>query len=188
MEEIWKNIDGFDGAYQISNLGRVKSVERIKEYIGRNQTGCEFIVRKYCPEKILKTYLRGGYEHVGLKIGSQSFNYSVHRIVATYFIPNPDNLPVINHKDENKLNNVFTNLEWCTVEYNANYGTRNQRIAEKLMENPNYYIPVLCYDLKNNFVKRYESAVAAGKELGLSSSGITACCRLSYNRTSAGGY
>ena len=188
MIEEWKEIAGFDGAYQISNLGRVKSVERINVYQNTNQTGVIFDGIKYCEEKILKTYVYGGYEHIGLKKGGRTYNYSVHRLVATYFIPNPNNYPVINHKDENKFNNKVDNLEWCTVEYNANYGTRNARIAEKLKEYPIFYIPVLCYDKDNNFVKRYESAVQAGQELGFSASRITACCRLYKGAFTAGGY
>lgn len=188
MTEEWKDIEGFEGAYQISNFGRVKSVERINVYQNTNQTGVVFDGVKYCEEKILKTYVYGNYEHIGLKKGRKTYNYSVHRLVATYFIPNPNHYPVINHKDENKFNNRADNLEWCTVEYNANYGTRNERIAEKLKDNPNYYIPVICYDLNNNFVKRYESAVQAGEEAGVSPSRITSCCRQYKGAFTAGGY
>ena len=152
MIEEWKDIEGYEGAYQISNFGRVKSVKRIVEYDNTNQTGKIFKGRKICPEKILKTFITRGYEHVGLKRGSRSKSYQIHRLVALYFVPNPNNYPIVNHKDENKLNNMANNLEWCTNEYNANYGTRNKRIAEKLKQNPLFYIPVLCYDLNNNFV------------------------------------
>mgnify|MGYP004693328999 CR=1 FL=1 len=188
MIEEWKNIDGYDGFYQISNFGRVKSVERTITYITTNQSGKEFQTSKYCPERILKTADIRGYEIVSLGKSSKKKTYQVHRLVAEYFIPNQNNYPQVNHKDENKKNNRVDNLEWCTVEYNSNYGTRNQRIAEKLKDNENYYIPVLCYDLNNNFVKRYDSAEQAGQELGISGSGITACCRLYYGRTSAGGF
>lgn len=188
MVEKWENISGFDGDYQISNFGRVKSTNRIVIYMGKNQTGAEFKVQRIFPERILKTYIRGGYEHVNLKRKSKSYNYSIHRLVATYFLQNPNNYSIINHKDENKLNNKFDNLEWCDSKYNANYGTRNDRIARKLKDNPNFYIPVLCYDLNNNFIKKYDSAEQAAKEIGISGSGITACCRLYFGRTSAGGY
>ena len=188
MIEEWKDIKDFEGQYRISNLGRVKSVARIVTYKNTNQTGIEFEGCKICKERILKTYIRGGYEHIGLKRGSKNLNYAVHRLVAEYFIANPDNLPIINHKDENKLNNRVDNLEWCDVKYNANYGTRNERIAEKLKEKPEFYIPVLCYDLNNNFVKSYESATQAGAELKVSPSGITACCKMYEGRASAAGF
>lgn len=188
MIEKWKDINNFDGHYQISNFGRVKSIERTIAYKATNQTGVEFEVEKYCPERIIKPYIRGGYFHIQLKKHSKSYNFTVHRLVAEHFIPNPEGLPFINHKDENKFNNRVDNLEWCTAKHNANYGTRNKRIAEKLKNNPMFYIPVLCYDLNNNFVGRYESAVAAGKELHVTPSEITACCRMYCGRTSAGGY
>lgn len=188
MDEVWKDIEGFEGQYEISNFGRVKSVSRVVYFIGRNQFGSEFLAHKVCPERILKTYIRGRYEHIGLRKESNNFNFPVHRLVAIHFIENPNGLPIINHKDENPLNNRVDNLEWCDTKYNANYGTRNERIAEKLKERPEYYIPVLCYDLENNFVKRYESAEQASKELNISSGGITSCCRLYKGRASAGGY
>lgn len=188
MEEEWKDIIGFEGKYQISNLGRVKSLERVTTYKNTNQTGLKFTGVKYCNERILKTYIYGRYEHVSLKKGCKYFNYTVHRLVAEYFIPNPNNYDIVNHKDENKMNNRADNLEWCTQKYNLNYGTRNERIAAKLKDHHMYYIPVLCYDLNNNFIKKYESAVAAGNELGISASGITACCRLYKGRASAAGF
>lgn len=188
MEEEWKDIEGFLGCYQISNLGRVKSLKRVMKYSGTNQTGVEFEISKKYPEKILKTSISRGYEHVSLKTNSRSKTFSIHKLVATHFIPNPNNYPIINHIDENKLNNVVTNLEWCDQKYNSNYGTRNERIANKLRDNPNYYIPVLCYDLSNNLVARYESAEAAGRTIGVCGSAITSCCRLYYGKVMAGGY
>ena len=188
MIEQWKDIEGYDGFYQISNFGRVKSVERTIIYKNTNQTGIEFESFKYCPERILKTAKNRGYQIISLEKNSKKKTYQVHRLVAEYFLPNPNNYPQVNHKDENKENNRVDNLEWCTVEYNSNYGTRNERIAEKLKDNENYYIPVLCYDLNNNFIKRYDSAAQAGRELGICESGITACCKLYYGRTSAGGF
>lgn len=188
MNEEWKDIDGFKGKYQISNFGRVKSVERAVEYQGTNQTGLSFTIKKYCPEKIMKTYIYGRYEHIGLRKGKKTINYSIHRLVAEHFIDNPHNYPIINHKNENNLDNRATNLEWCTEQYNTNYGTRNERIAEKLKKNPLFYIPVSCYDLKNNHIKDYESAAQAGRELGIVPSGIIACCRQYLGRKVAGGY
>lgn len=125
MEELWKDIGivkGVDlsGLYQISNLGRVKSLER---YDVSGRLIREKIL-KPCPEHY-------GYLVVTLCTGTISKVFKVHRLVAEAFIPNPNNLPQINHKDEDKTNNNVNNLEWCTSEYNANYGTRNERISDK---------------------------------------------------------
>lgn len=111
MEEIWKDIKGYEGKYQVSSLGRVKSLNY------RNK-GIEQILK-------LDNYL--DYSYIALS----GKTFKVHKLVATHFIPNPDNLRYINHKDENKRNNSVDNLEWCTFNYNMNYGTRNKRIAEK---------------------------------------------------------
>ena len=116
MIEIWKNIQGYEGLYQISNLGRVKSLH-------------------YNKEKILKPNKYGaGYYGVALSKNNKHKRYSIHRLVAIAFIPNPNNLPQVNHKDEDKTNNRVDNLEWCTNEYNMNYGTRNERANEKISE------------------------------------------------------
>lgn len=121
--EIWKPIAGFEGSYEVSNLGRVKSVER---YAGG----------RYFNESILNTYNRhGGYKSVVLSKGSNLKFYLLHRIVADAFVENENNLPCINHKDENKDNNSASNLEWCTIKYNNNYGTRNTRSGNTRKKN-----------------------------------------------------
>lgn len=115
MEE-WKDIKGYEGLYQISNKGRVKS-------LGNNKS------RK---EKIRDGKIdNNGYKRIGLCKNGKEKKYKIHRLVAQAFLPNPDNLPVVNHKDENKLNNNVENLEWCTQEYNCNYGSRNEKISGK---------------------------------------------------------
>ena len=107
MKEIWKDIEGYEGLYQISNYGVVKS---LKKYAGKS-------LRK---EKILKTYKdKDGYIKVILCKNSKTRFLSIHRLLAEVFIPNPDNLPQINHKDENPLNNKVDNLEWCTQQHNV---------------------------------------------------------------------
>lgn len=115
MTEIWKDIEGYEGLYQISNWGRVKS-------LNYNRTGKEGIL------KPIPT--NNGYMIIGLYKNRKPNQYSIHRLVAQAFIPNPDNLPQVNHKDEDKSNNCVWNLEWCTAEYNMNYGTRNERSSE----------------------------------------------------------
>ena len=132
--EIWKDIviemNGviydYTELYQVSNFGRVRSLDRIDSNGHRRIKG-----------KVLKLKVNNkGYQYVGLYKDGKSKQFYVHRIVATMFIPNHDNLLVINHRDENKNNNYVENLEWCTHKYNTNYGTRNERISKKRKGKP----------------------------------------------------
>ena len=115
MEE-WKSIPGYEGLYEVSNLGRVRSLDR---YDGRNH------FRKGKVLSLVKN--TDGYLKVLLKCNTKCKTITVHRLVAQAFIPNPDNLPIINHKDEDKTNNRVENLEWCDNYYNLMYGTGNDR-------------------------------------------------------------
>ena len=118
--EKWKNIAGYEGKYQISSLGRVKSLN----------------YRNTRKKKIIKLKKeKNGYIRVGLHYKGKQNLKSVHRLVAEAFIPNPNNYPIINHKDENKQNNRVDNLEWCTIKYNNNYGTRIEKAKIKMKEN-----------------------------------------------------
>lgn len=112
-----KDIEGYEGRYMVSDQGQVYNVKR-KQFMSLQDDG-------------------RGYLFTGLsKNGKRKF-YKVHRLVAQAFIPNPDNLPEVNHKDENKHNNCVDNLEWCDVKYNRNYGTRNERIKNTILsKNP----------------------------------------------------
>ena len=113
MQEIWKDIDGYNGRYKVSNLGRVKSFAR---------------PYKTNDGKLLSAASTRGYMYVCLtaKNGKQK-SEPIHRLVAKAFVPNPNNYKEINHKDEDKSNNTATILEWCTREYNMSYGTaRNE--------------------------------------------------------------
>lgn len=113
--EIWNDIKGYEGLYQVSNLGRVKSLAR---------QGTKGV--------ILKPVIAKGYIHYPLTKDKKTKWYYAHRLVAEQFIPNPDKLPEVNHKDECKANNQIENLEWCTKSYNSNYGTRKERISNTL--------------------------------------------------------
>ena len=117
MKEEWRDIKGYEGKYQISNLGRVKSLNYHRE----NR------------EKILSDApTKGGYLIIGLCKNGKRKPYSIHKLVAEAFIENPNNYKEVNHKDEDKTNNRVDNLEWCTAKYNTNYGTRNKRHSEKI--------------------------------------------------------
>lgn len=114
-EEIWKDISGFEGLYQVSNLGRVKSLPKYFYSRGYPQ------LRK---ERILNPRCTGKYRNYLAVKFIDGHQYKVHRLVAQAFIPNPNNLPLINHKDENPLNNRVENLEWCTNAYNVKYSAK----------------------------------------------------------------
>lgn len=124
MIEVWKDIIEFEGLYQISNLGNVKSLSRYY-YCGNN-----YSTLKYCREKLLKfRFTKTGYTRVVFNLNGKNKDFYVHKLVAYYFLDNPNNYVEINHKDENKANNYYYNLEWCNHIYNCNYGTRNDKVS-----------------------------------------------------------
>ena len=131
MEEIWKPIVGYEGYYEVSNLGRVRSIDRVVvDKTGRRQFKKGTLLN-YRPD-------RQGYYIVALSINRKYKTKCVHTLVADAFIPNPDNLPQVNHKDEVKSNNCVDNLEWCSAKYNANYGNRNKKVIEANIKNGNW--------------------------------------------------
>lgn len=112
--ELWKDICGYEGLYMISNLGNIKSIKK---------------------DALLKPIQNNnGYSRVSLYKNGKYKAFSVHRLVAEAFIPNPGALPQVNHKDEDKSNNKVDNLEWCTAKYNSNYGTIKERRKKSLIE------------------------------------------------------
>ncbi|WP_461206908.1 NUMOD4 domain-containing protein [Clostridium sp. DL1XJH146] len=117
--ETWKDIEGYKGFYQVSNLGNIRSLDRRIIY----SDGRVFNYKG----KILRKTLNRGYEYVKISKNSIVKTLKVHRLVALAFIPNPLNLEQVNHKDEIKTNNGVNNLEWCTAKYNVNYGTGTER-------------------------------------------------------------
>ena len=154
----------------MSNLGRVRSLERDVYF----PNGTIHRIK----EKILVPVLDNkGYQFVGLHKNGKRKDMKVHRLVAMAFIPNPENKPMVNHKDENPLNNCVDNLEWCTASYNANYGTRNQRCVQnrrsyKLGDNPSAKA-VFCEELN----KTFDCAIRAKEELGIDASSIAKVCK-----------
>lgn len=178
MKEEWKIIEDYPD-YMISNLGNVKSL-------------------KHGKERILKQGKdKDGYCQVSLWKESKQKTYKVHRIVAQAFLPNPYNLPQINHKDENKQNNCASNLEFCDAKYNANYGGHNKKlsIALKGKKHTQEHIekkakarhkPIACYNKKGDLVALYTSIKQASELLNIFSTNIAQCCRGKYK--SCGGY
>lgn len=164
MKEVWKDVPGFEGVYQVSNMGRVKTMPR--------KVGTVF--RK---EKILKQTIENGYFSVRLYNGKRiGRHFRVSRIVAMAFCENdnPKEKTEVNHKNENQLDNRAENLEWCTREYNCNYGTRNTRIAKNIQKE------VICLSNDGNIVRIFSSIKeagiwASGHNVGFSN--ISACLR-----------
>ena len=158
MKEIWKDKKDYEGLYQVSNCGRAKSLDRYVKGKGHSL--------KFKKGRILKPMKdSNGYLKVRLCNGEKSKTFNLHRLVAETFIPNPNNYKEVNHKDENKTNNVVTNLEWCDRKYNQNYGTRTEKCSKKVYQ----------YTLDGELVREWISATEAGRN-GFSQSGINNCC------------
>lgn len=176
--EVWQDIPGYEGLYQASTYGRVRSTKKYRE----NNDSIQFL-----SEKARKgTKNPNGYIGINLCKNGIVKRHTLHRIIALIFIPNFFNYSEVNHKDENKLNNRVENLEWCTHKYNSNYGTRNQRSAKKRINHPAIVKPVAQYDIYGNFIGKYISAREAHRLAGFSFEGIGRCCK-GKNKT-CGGY
>ena len=182
-KEIWKDIKGYEGLYQVSNLGRIKTLDRKIKKKSRWGT----IINYHIKEKILiPIKLNNDYFKVSLSKDNDVNSYLIHRLVAETFIPNPNNLPCINHKDEDKSNNCVKNLEWCTVLYNNTYGTKLKKQSEKQINNPKSSKKINQYDLEGNFIKTWESMNEIHRQLGIYSQHIYRCCN--NKRKSTGGF
>ena len=158
MFEDFVDIKGYEGLYKINKKGEILSLK----YRGHNI------------EKILsnKPNAGGKYYAITLCKNGEEKTYMVHRLVAETFIPNPQNLPQINHKDENGLNNSVDNIEWCDRSYNMKYGTRAARQSAKIKK------PVLQYTLEGEFVKEWDGACDAEEFYNRrEAQNISRCCR-----------
>lgn len=152
MEEIWKFIEGFDNKYEVSNLGRVRS-HKTSKYL-----------KPYCNND--------GYLVVGLSKNNKVKTLSLHRLVAKYFVPNPDNLPEVNHKDYNATNNQYDNLEWCSRAYNIEYS--KDRIIRATKQR--FSRVIYQYNQEGVLVKTWNLIMDIHRELGLNHRQITDCC------------
>ena len=158
--EIWKDIKGYEGLYQVSNLGRVKRVTT---------------------NRILKSSKHvSGYLMVNLCKNSVTSHQRIHRLVAQAFIPNPENKPDVNHIDEDKTNNMVSNLEWSTKKENCNHGTRTERIS-KINS-----IPIIATNLKTGDSREFYGINECARQLELQASNI--CNVLKGRRKQTGGY
>lgn len=166
MEEVWKDIPEYEGWYQVSNLGRVRSLDR---YVNGNRINCD---KQKMKGKILKARKdKLGYLRVSLKQNTKTRTFLVHRLVAIAFIPNPDNLLYVNHIDENTSNPRVDNLEWCTPQYNVCYGNGRAKSSRHKWRR------VIQYDKKMNELARFESLKAASAHIGIAQQNISRVCR-----------
>lgn len=178
MEEIWKYVKGYEGLYLISNLGRVKNLQ--KYYIRKNIK----IPKKQCELKTCKGKV--GYIVTDLNKNNKRKTKYIHRLVAEAFIPNPENKPCVNHKDGNKLNNKISNLEWVTYSENNKHAWDNNLKPNALlrMKAGTRKIKVNQYDLEGNFIKQWDSIIEAEKHYNTYKGRISICCK--KNRIASG--
>ena len=127
IEEIWKPVVGYEGLYEVSSYGRVRSLDKYVKYKSKGY-------RLHRGRILTGSISRCGYIMCHIRVNEVSKYYLVHRLVAEAFIPNLDNLSCINHKDEDKTNNCVENLEWCSHRYNNTYGTRKERFRNTMLE------------------------------------------------------
>lgn len=156
--EVWKDVVGYEGKYQVSDLGNVKSLNYHREGREKLLTQCKD---------------SDGYLVVLLYKNGRKKTCKVHRLVAEAFLCNESGLPSINHIDENKQNNTVSNLEYCSVGYNNRYSKE---------------IPVEQCDLSGNVIRVWNSIKEASDSLNIKSSNIGACCRKYRRNKTAGGY
>lgn len=167
MVEEWRDIEGFEGLYQVSNLGEVKSLRK-ERALGHSV--------KVTEEHILRPSThRDGYLRVVLMKDHVRYTRLIHRLVAQTFISNPENKPTVNHLDEIKTHNSVDNLEWATISENTTYGNAYvERVKTQKMHQPKSKV-VYQYTLDKELVAKYTSAGEAARQTGVIKSGIQHC-------------
>lgn len=166
--EIWKDVNGYVGLYKVSNTGKILSMKKGKEMT--------LHVDVY------------GYHIATLYKDKKHKTHKVHRLVAIAFIPNPNEYPSVNHKDENKKNNHVDNLEWSSSFYNANYGSRNKNISKTQTNRIDQARHVLQFTRDGLLVAEFESVREAERQTGVYRSNIIACCKGNKRYPAAGGF
>lgn len=184
--EVWKDIKGYEGLYQVSNLGNIRSLNAMI-----NCKGARGIDKHIRYGRVLsKAIGTTGYYIIVLSKNSKTKQARIHRLVAEAFIDNPNNYPCVNHIDGNKLNNNVDNLEWCSHSHNNKeayrLGLKKSTWKGKInKENPNSK-PIMQFDLEDNFIRNWESAEQVKRELGYCAENIRSCCN--GRRKKANGY
>ena len=172
MDKQWRAVVGYEGFYEVSENGEVRSVSRIVS-IGST-------TRKIEGKTLSMSKDQDGYLTVSLSKKNKVVTKRVHRLVAEAFIPNPDNLPIINHKDEIKDNNNYKNLEWCTIKYNTRYGKCIEKRSSKLKK------PIMAIKEDETYI--FPSIIETSKVLNISHGNISGCLNNYYGRKTCKGY
>lgn len=166
--EIWKDVPGYSGTYQVSNLGRIRNLN----WHNSNKTK----ILNLKPDK-------DGYVRLRIK---REKTFKIHRLVAMAFIPNPSNFPYINHKNEIKDDNRAENLEWCTAQYNILYNGNSKRIGDKLRNGPCSKRVAMLEIGTGEILRVFPSTAEIQRQLGFDRSNINKCCR--KERKNSNGY
>lgn len=203
-EYLWKDIKGYEGLYQVSNLGNIKSMPRT--IVTNNRFGK---MTKYTKSREIKPHLnkKTGYYQVHLSKNKKTKMFLLHRLVAETFIPNMDNKPQINHINANKTDNRIENLEWCTSSENIKHAFANNlshsnfkvqcgskhhffgkhhSIESKQKMKESHYKKIIQYDKNNKLIKIWNGIKQIEEELNINNGNISQCCR--SKRKTAGGY
>lgn len=159
LTEIWKPVKEFEGLYEVSNLGNVRSLNYHNWGVIHNLTPVES---------------KDGYLRVCLSKDAKQFNKSVHQMVAQAFLDNPNEFSQVNHINEKKTDNRVENLEWCDCMYNNNYGTRNKRISKSKRNTK--CKAVIQLDLQGNFIREWVSLNEIMRVLGFNAAFVARCC------------
>lgn len=183
-QEIWKPIRGYEGYYEVSNLGNVRSLSENRKK-SSNKPACRVL------KKALNRF--NGYYSVMLCVNGKTKRYYVHRLVAEAFLMNPNNLGVVNHKNENKADNRADNLEWCDIVYNHNYGTGEKRrfLSASINKKGKCYPKrILQFSPEGNYIASYPSSEEAARAIGhpFAGSNIRICARRQDGKRISFGY
>lgn len=175
--EKWVGIDGFPG-YEVSSFGRVRSLDRFITRPRNTKHGKIFVTYRLKGKVLAGNYNKDGYRyHVAHDINFNKKVLYVHRLVAKAFVPNPNNLPIVNHKDENKANNHASNLEWCTIQYNNTYGHANAKRSRSVTATKSKQVPdIEEMDMDGNVLNVYCSMSDAHRKTGVTLSKICLAC------------
>lgn len=185
MEEIWKDIEGYEGIYQVSNLGRIRSLDR---YITKPHPRNGVPTRYLKKGQIVKTFA-GRYGYIGavLKFEHKQKNFMVHRLVAKAFVPGYFDGADVNHKDCNRQNNRADNLEWMTRRDNLKYSNGDTASAIEQIHRSQRK-PIIQMTMEGEFIREWPSIHSAHLALGLDSKSISGVCHQNYGTKTCGGF
>lgn len=179
MKEIWKDIENYEGLYQVSNLGKIKSLEHDRKADKGSYTQ---------KSRIMKSFIVRGYYQVRLYKDRKYKNFSIHRLVAQAFIPNLENKAQVNHINGIKTDNRMENLEWCTQSENMIHAYKTG-LQKPILGGKNVLAKAVAqYDKTGKLIKEYQSTMEAERETGISHSNISSCCSNKGRYKTVGGY